>query len=233
MNERRQIHVEGMVQGVGFRPFVYALATCNGLAGFVLNDSNGVLIQVEGDCTAIDRFRKELEDQAPPETLINKIVSDPIPPLGQTSFLIAPSRQGEERRVFIPADRATCDECLHELFDLSNRRHRYAFISCTNCGPRFSIIREVPYDRENTTMAAFPMCIACERECRNFTSRRFHAQANGCFTCGPVLRLLGPGGTELSGRDPLSAAVELLRSGAIVAVKGLGGYHLACRWGKI
>ncbi len=228
MNERRQIQVEGIVQGVGFRPFVYALATENGLGGFVLNNSNGVVIQVEGDCKALERFVKELREQAPRQTRIEKIACDMVPARGERSFTIAPSRQEEERRAFISPDRATCDQCLEELFDPANRRYHYPFINCTSCGPRFSIIRNLPYDREHTTMAAFTMCAECEREYHDSASRRFHAQANGCFACGPELRLLSADGSELKENDPISGAVRLLQSGAIIAVKGLGGYHLAC-----
>ena len=228
MNERRQIHVEGIVQGVGFRPFVYAIATENGLGGFVLNDSAGVVIELEGDRQALDRFLIELREQAPPHALIEKVVCDAIPARGEESFTIAPSRDEDERGAIIPPDRAVCDECLSELFDRSNRRHRYPFINCTNCGPRFTIMRKVPYDREHTSMVAFPMCLECEREYHDSTSRRFHAQANACWRCGPEVRLVRPDGSELNEVDPISAAARLLRSGAIVALKGLGGYHLAC-----
>jgi len=228
MNERRQIHVEGIVQGVGFRPFIYALATENRLGGFVLNNSAGVVIELEGDCKALDRFLANLCKQAPPHASIEKIVCDTIPVRGEESFNIEPSRDGPERRAFISPDKVICDECLNELFDPSNRRHRYAFISCTHCGPRFTIIRKIPYDRQHTTMAAFPMCLECQREYHDSTSRRFHAQANACSRCGPQVRLVRPDGSELNDIDPVSAAARLLGSGAILALKGLGGYHLAC-----
>src|SRR5438093_4579165 len=228
MNERRQIHVEGIVQGVGFRPFIYALATENRLGGFVLNNSAGVVIELEGDCKALDRFLANLCKQAPPHASIEKIVCDTIPVRGEESFNIEPSRDGPERRAFISPDKVICDECLNELFDPSNRRHRYAFISCTYCGPRFTIIGKIPYDRQHTTMAAFPMCLECQREYHDSTSRRFHAQANACSRCGPQVRLVRPDGSELNDIDPVSAAARLLGSGAILALKGLGGYHLAC-----
>jgi hydrogenase maturation protein HypF len=228
VNERRQIHVEGIVQGVGFRPFIYALATENGLGGFVLNDSTGVLIELEGDRKALGRFLRDLREQAPPQAWIQKIVCDTIPARGEERFTIAPSRDGEGRRACLAPDIAVCDECLRELFDPADRRHRYPFINCTNCGPRFTIIRKVPYDREHTTMAAFPTCWECEREYHDPTSRRFHAQANACSHCGPAVRLLGPDGLEVHDPDPVSAAARRLRSGAILALKGLGGYHLAC-----
>ena len=144
MNERRQIQVEGIVQGVGFRPFIYALATEGGLGGFVLNNSTGVLIELEGDRKALDRFLRDLREQAPPQAWIQKIVCDTIPARGEERFTIAPSRDGEERRVSLAPDIAVCDECLRELFDPANRRYRYPFINCTNCGPRFTIIRKVP-----------------------------------------------------------------------------------------
>jgi hydrogenase maturation protein HypF len=228
VNERRQIQVEGIVQGVGFRPFIYGLATENGLGGFVLNNSTGVLIELEGDRKALDRFLRDLRAQAPSQSRIQKIVCDTIPSRGEAHFTIAPSRDGEERRACIAPDVALCEECLRELFDAANRRHRYPFINCTNCGPRFTIIRKVPYDREHTTMAAFPMCWECEREYHDPPSRRFHAQANACSRCGPTVRLIGPDGAEMHDPDPVSAAARLLRSGAILALKGLGGYHLAC-----
>jgi len=228
MNERCQIHVEGIVQGVGFRPFIYALATENRLGGFVLNNSAGVVIELEGDRKALDRFLADLRKQAPPHASIEKIVCDTIPVRGEESFNIEPSRDGPERRAFISPDKVICDECLNELFDPSNRRHRYAFISCTYCGPRFTIIGKIPYDRQHTTMAAFPMCLECQREYHDSTSRRFHAQANACSRCGPQVRLVRPDGSELNDIDPVSAAARLLGSGAILALKGLGGYHLAC-----
>jgi len=228
VNERRQIQVEGIVQGIGFRPFIYALATENGLGGFVLNNSAGVLIELEGDRKALDRFLRDLREQAPTQASIQNIVCDTIPSRGEERFTIVPSRGGEERRACIAPDLAICDACLSELFDPANRRYRYPFINCTNCGPRFTILRTVPYDREHTTMAAFPMCWECEREYHDPTSRRFHAQANACSRCGPAVRLVGPGGSEVHDPDPVAAAARLLRSGAILALKGLGGYHLAC-----
>lgn len=228
MNERRQIHVEGIVQGVGFRPFVYALATESGLGGFVLNNGAGVVIELEGNAGDLDRFLKALREQAPPQVSIDKILCDAIPPRGEENFAIVPSRDEPERRAFISPDRAICDKCLKELFDASDRRYRYPFINCVNCGPRFTIIRKVPYDRERTTMVAFPMCPACEREYHDPMDRRFHAEATACPRCGPEVRLVGPDGSSVNDLDPLSAATSLLRRGAILALKGLGGYHLAC-----
>jgi hydrogenase maturation protein HypF len=228
VNERRQIHVEGLVQGVGFRPFIHALATENGLGGFVLNNSMGVVIELEGDRKALERFLRDLRDQAPSPASIQNIVCNTIPVRGEEHFTIASSRVTENLRAFISPDRAVCDKCRRELFDPSNRRHRYPFINCTNCGPRFTIIRKVPYDREHTTMAVFPMCSECQREYHDPTSRRFHAQANACFRCGPKVRLIHSDGSEVNDTDPVSAAARLLRSGATLALKGLGGYHLAC-----
>src|SRR3990170_6125782 len=210
MSERRQIHVEGMVQGVGFRPFIYALAAENGLGGFVSNNSTGVVIELEGEGKALDRFLEDLREQAPPHASVHKILCNTIPSRGEESFTIAPSRDEEKRRAFISPDTAICDECHRELLDPSNRRHRYPFINCTHCGPRFTIIRKVPYDREHTTMADFPMCWECEREYHDPTSRRFHAQANACWGCGPAERLLRSDGSEMNEADPVSAAVRLL-----------------------
>ncbi|MEW6297465.1 MAG: carbamoyltransferase HypF [Thermodesulfobacteriota bacterium] len=228
MHERYRIRVEGIVQGVGFRPFIYALATAHGLGGFVSNNSAGVLIEVEGDRQALDRFLRNLREQAPPQASIQSVRCDTLPPWGEKHFTIAPSRDGGERWACVAPDLATCDECLGELFDPTNRRYRYPFINCTNCGPRFTIIRAVPYDRERTTMAAFPMCRECEHEYHDPASRRFHAQANACARCGPAVRLIRPDGSEVDDPDPVSAAARLLRAGTILALKGLGGYHLAC-----
>jgi hydrogenase maturation protein HypF len=211
--ERRQFRVRGVVQGVGFRPFVYGLARRHELGGFVLNDGDGVLIEAEGD--AVDGFATDLVDEAPPLARIISVSVEPIAPIGETEFRIASSRQAG-RSALIPADVATCDDCLRELFDPADRRYRYPFLNCTQCGPRFTIVRSVPYDRASTAMAGFPMCDECRQEYENPGDRRFHAEPTCCPACGPQLSM------------PLEEAVALLRDGAIVAVKGLGGYHLAC-----
>ena len=213
--QRRRLAVTGVVQGVGFRPFVHRLAERSGLAGFVLNDSGGVVIEVEGDAEALDSFAAALSAEAPPLARVERVSSVELEPLGVRGFAISTSENGAPRTLVAP-DAATCADCLRELFDLADRRHRYPFINCTNCGPRFTILREVPYDRANTTMAAFEMCPDCRREYENPGDRRFHAEPIACPACGPRLSM------------PLEDAIDALRAGSIVAVKGLGGWHMAC-----
>ena len=228
MNERRHITVEGIVQGVGFRPFVYGLAMKNGLAGFVFNDTAGVTIELEGEPLALENFLTHLREQPPPLARIENVDCRIVPPKGESAFNIVGSQGEEERSVLIAPDNPTCDDCLEELFDPADRRYRYPFINCTNCGPRFTIIKGVPYDRGHTTMAGFGMCDDCEAEFHDPANRRFHAQPNACPQCGPRVRLLDCHGHEILDGDPISHAVRLLLQGAILAVKGLGGYHLAC-----
>jgi len=226
---RTAIRVEGIVQGVGFRPFVYSLATELDLSGLVGNDADGVFAEVEGDPKAIDDFLRALRTKAPPLASIDRVATKPLPPTGATAFVIVPSEAADgERRTLVSADTATCDDCLAELNDPADRRHNYPFINCVNCGPRFTIIRDVPYDRALTTMAAFEMCELCAAEYHDPANRRFHAQPTCCPQCGPRLWLTGPGGDRLPGdRDPIATAAALLTSGKILAIKGLGGYHLA------
>ncbi|HSE87040.1 MAG TPA: carbamoyltransferase HypF [Candidatus Binatia bacterium] len=228
MNERRHITVEGIVQGVGFRPFIYGLARKNGLAGFVLNDTAGVTMELEGEPPALENFLTHLREHPPPLTRIENLDYRTIPTKGESAFAIVGSRDEDERSVLIAPDTPTCEDCLKELFDPSDRRYRYPFINCTNCGPRFTIIKDVPYDRERTTMGHFQMCSDCEREFHDPADRRFHAQPNACPQCGPRVRLLDNSGHEILDGDPISHAGQLLRQGAVLAVKGLGGYHLAC-----
>ena len=211
---RARVRVEGTVQGVGFRPFVYRLAGELGLAGFVLNDEHGVLLEVEGSADALDLFLRRLRAEAPPLATVEHIQTQDLAPTGEDGFAILESERRGEPDAPVSPDSAICDDCLRELFDPGDRRHRHPFINCTNCGPRFTIVRGVPYDRPLTTMAGFEMCAACRAEYEDPGDRRFHAQPNACPACGP----------SLSGRLPIQA----LRDGAVVAVKGLGGYHLAC-----
>jgi hydrogenase maturation protein HypF len=217
--------VEGTVQGVGFRPFVYRLASELDLAGFVLNDERGVLLEVEGGETAVDGFLRRLSEEAPPLAAIEAVRPRDVAPAGERGFRILASPRGGEPAALVSPDTATCEDCLAELCDPSDRRHRYPFINCTNCGPRFTIVRGVPYDRPQTTMAGFEMCPRCAAEYEDPADRRFHAQPNACPECGPTLRLL-PG--DHYGDEALRGAVAALRDGAVVAVKGIGGYHLAC-----
>jgi hydrogenase maturation protein HypF len=214
-DERRRFQVAGVVQGVGFRPFVHGLATRLGLGGFVLNDGRGVVIEAEGEPAALDAFATALREEAPPLAEVQAVTASPLTPRREREFVVAPSA-AEGRTALVPADTATCDDCLRELFDPGDRRYRYPFINCTQCGPRLTIVRRTPYDRPNTTMDAFELCPDCRREYDDPTDRRFHAEPTACPACGPRLSM------------PLEEAVSLLRSGAIVAVKGLGGYHLAC-----
>ena len=214
---RARVRVEGTVQGVGFRPFVYRLAGELGLAGWVLNDERGVLVEAEGALGTVEEFLRRLELDAPPLAAVERVTAERLAPTGRRGFAIVPSERHGEADAPVSPDSATCDDCLRELFDPADRRYRYPFINCTNCGPRFTIVRGVPYDRPLTTMAGFEMCEACRAEYDDPADRRFHAQPNACPACGPSLSA------------PLSSVVDALRSGAIAAVKGLGGYHLACR----
>jgi len=223
---RTAVRVEGVVQGVGFRPFVYSLATSLGLGGLVGNDADGVFAEVEGEPAAVEAFLAALARDAPPLARIERVTTSAMRPDGTASFAIAPSQPGTQRRTLVSADTATCADCLAELADPGDRRHGYPFINCTNCGPRFTIVRDVPYDRARTTMAPFTMCELCAAEYHDPADRRFHAQPTCCPACGPRLSLIGPGGTAAPG-DPLAAAAALLRDGKVLAVKGLGGYHLA------
>src|SRR5215216_1656032 len=223
---RARVRVEGIVQGVGFRPFVHALAGRLGLAGLVGNDAGGVFVEVEGAAETVERFLQALAAEAPPLAVIERVTATRLAPTGAEGFAIAPSRAGGERQALVSPDTATCADCLAELADPADRRYRYPFINCTNCGPRFTIVRDVPYDRPATTMAAFAMCADCAREYHDPADRRFHAQPVCCPACGPALALLDRDGRAAEG-DPLAGAAARLRDGAVVAVKGLGGYHLA------
>src|SRR5215472_4515178 len=223
---RVAVRVEGTVQGVGFRPFVYSLATGLGLGGHVGNDADGVFAEVEGPSADVERFLSALERDAPPLARIERVATKNITPNGITAFSISPSGPGGQRNTPVAADSAMCADCLRELTDPADRRFGYPFINCTNCGPRFTIVRDVPYDRAATTMAAFAMCARCAAEYHDPANRRFHAQPVCCPACGPRLSLRSPDGTVLPG-EPLAGAAALLRQGQVLAVKGLGGYHLA------
>ncbi|MBA2691464.1 MAG: carbamoyltransferase HypF [Rubrobacter sp.] len=230
VRERREVSVRGIVQGVGFRPFVFALSKKHGLSGTVCNDAEGVRIEAEGAAGDLDRFLRALEADAPPLAVVEAIAWRPLAVLGEESFRIEESADGLRRHALVSPDVATCEECLAEIFDMHDRRHRYPFTNCTNCGPRFTITRSVPYDRATTTMAHFEMCADCQSEYDDPSDRRFHAQPNACPICGPKVRLLDKFGHEMRGKpeDPIEHAARMLRGRAIVAIKGLGGYHLAC-----
>jgi hydrogenase maturation protein HypF len=225
---RTRARIEGTVQGVGFRPFVYRVAHEQGLGGYVLNDEHGVLLEVEGGAEAVERFFVRMCSEAPPLATIDSVSRTALPAAGERAFAIrASTRSGTADALVVP-DSATCDDCLAELADPADRRYRYPFINCTNCGPRFTIVRDVPYDRPLTTMAGFTMCPACRHEYEDPLDRRFHAQPNACPACGPQVTLLDASGERVAARDPIAALAARLAAGAVAAVKGLGGYHLVC-----
>jgi hydrogenase maturation protein HypF len=252
------LHVIGVVQGVGFRPFVYNLAVERGLRGWVLNSSDGVHILVEGDADAVDAFPSAIRELAPPMAIVADIVLSPVDPEGFPTFEIRESCAEEGEMTLVSPDIATCPECLRELTSPGDRRFGYPFINCTNCGPRFTIIDDVPYDRPTTSMRDFEMCEECAKEYSDAGDRRFHAQPDACFVCGPRLYLMPSPRSDslvLGVRDDwawspenacaphphrdstseaarssaiISAAAELLISERVLAIKGLGGFHLAC-----
>lgn len=234
MAERRLIAIQGVVQGVGFRPYVHRLAAARGLRGSVRNDASGVTIDIEGDATHLDDFERMLAEEPPPLAAIESFAVMAAAFQSYGAFRIEPSEASAARDTGaafapIPADVATCDACLVELFDPANRRFRHPFITCTACGPRLTVVRGTPYDRERTTMAAFAMCDACRREYQDPSDRRFHAESIACPSCGPTLTAARPDATgSVRGADALDTAVRALIAGQIVAIKALGGYHLAC-----
>jgi len=222
-----RITVRGAVQGVGFRPFVYRLATELKLKGWVKNSAAGALIEIEGPAQAVEQFLLRLEPQKPPHSFIQSLEYVRLDPAGHTTFEIRHSDTIGPLTAIVLPDIATCPECLKEMFDPANRRYRYPFTNCTHCGPRFSIIEALPYDRPNTTMRAFVMCPACQAEYDNPEDRRFHAQPNACPVCGPHVEFWDPNGRTLASRDEAIAMAEAaIKDGKIVAVKGLGGFHL-------
>jgi hydrogenase maturation protein HypF len=225
---RMRVCVQGVVQGVGFRPFVYTTAAALGLSGCVRNDSAGAIVEVEGDPSDIDDFLHRLRHDPPPLAIIESVAAEAIPVVGGTGFQIADTSHSGTGRTLASPDVAMCAECAAELRDPVNRRYRHPFVNCTNCGPRFTIIGSLPYDRATTTMAAFQMCAECAREYTDPADRRFHAQPVCCPACGPQLRYLTAGGDVIHRENGLSAARALLRDGGVLAVKGVGGYHLAC-----
>lgn len=246
--------MRGIVQGVGFRPYVYALAVQLGLGGLVGNDSSGVFVEIEGSAAALDRFQVELREKPPPLAVIESVEVQDLASQGEAIFTIVASEAdpSSAARTFVSPDQALCADCRRELFDPHDRRYRYPFINCTNCGPRFTIIRDMPYDRPLTTMASFPMCDDCRREYEDPGNRRFHAQPIACPVCGPQLTFVwsahagasaGPSAdapqaeslaaslAEQSYPRTCAAVIQaqnVLASGRVLAVKGLGGYHLAC-----
>lgn len=227
MEVRRQIEVSGIVQGVGFRPYVFRLASSRRLSGTIRNTSAGVTIEIQGPAETVEDFVERLPADVPPLARITSVAVRELLCNDDQDFHIVHSQEGEHVRTLISPDVATCPDCLRELFDPNDRRYHYPFINCTNCGPRFTIIRDIPYDRRSTSMAVFSMCPACLAEYEDPLNRRFHAQPNACWQCGPRLELWDKSGHPIPCRDPIAEAAGALRSGLIIAVKGLGGFHLA------
>jgi hydrogenase maturation protein HypF len=216
-----------VVQGVGFRPFVYRLAMQNALGGHIGNDTDGVSIEIEGTGSAVADFLRRLTSEAPPISRIDSVQVTELEPTGEATFTIVHSRVLGQASTGIPADAATCGDCLRELLDPRDRRYRYPFLNCTNCGPRFTITRRIPYDRPQTSMDAFPICAACQAEYDDPLNRRFHAQPNACWDCGPHVWLESPHGEEIASADPIAQCIEELLAGRVMAIKGIGGFHLA------
>ncbi|MGD0911912.1 MAG: carbamoyltransferase HypF [Terracidiphilus sp.] len=249
---RREVRVQGVVQGVGFRPFVYRLAREESLAGFIGNDTDGVIIEVEGEPDQIASFLRRLREESPALARIDSVISRDVPPKQEEEFHIVASEVRGQVATGIPADAATCPDCLRELLDPEDRRYRYPFLNCTNCGPRFTITRRIPYDRPQTSMAKFQMCPACQAEYDDPANRRFHAQPNACWQCGPLVwlvgadsaqswvpqvpRIWGSGKAQIpadeaetgEGYSPIAETIRRLLDGQILAIKGIGGFHLAC-----
>ncbi len=224
---RLRVIIRGAVQGVGFRPFVYRLAAEAELRGWVSNASQGVFIEVEGPKESLDAFLLRLGRDKPPRSSIHSLEASFLDPVGFTGFAIKESDESGPKTTLVMSDIATCPDCLREIFDISNRRYLYPFTNCTNCGPRFTIIEALPYDRPNTSMKKFPMCPACNREHQDPEDRRFHAQPNACPVCGPRVELWDAKGRQIAvHRQAIINAVKAIRAGNIVAVKGLGGFHL-------
>ena len=226
--EGLRIQVKGIVQGVGFRPFVYSQAIKNNLTGWVRNTSSGVDIVINGPVNALQAFMIELQNNPPPLARIDRITQESCPVETAKGFLILESHTEEGQFIPISPDVAVCADCRKELFDPQNQRFRYPFINCTNCGPRFTIIQDIPYDRPKTTMAQFEMCPRCKSEYEEPLDRRFHAQPIACPTCGPQLEFILQGQVLEKKEEALQMARAWLKNGKILAIKGLGGFHLAC-----
>ena len=225
--KRIRIFMTGIVQGVGFRPSVYRLASTLDLDGFVRNRSDGLEIEVEGSSDSVDGFVSSLTDVYPPASKVDGISMEDVPPTGEHGFSILSTNQKAGGRTLCPADLATCEDCVRELFDPADRRYRYPFINCTNCGPRYTVVTGMPYDRPHTSMACFPMCPPCAAEYGDPLNRRFHAQPDACSVCGPGVWITDSRGKRIESDDPIREATMSLRSGNIWAIKGIGGFHIA------
>jgi hydrogenase maturation protein HypF len=228
-NEARILHVTGTVQGVGFRPFVYQLAKAHGLFGYVKNLGNHVEILIEGDQESLENFLQDLLEKKPPLAKITEVKSKNVPVSAHSKFIIVPSEPGVFENSIIPPDTAICEDCRSEIFNPSSRYYHYPFTVCTNCGPRYTTVRTLPYDRENTTMVDFPLCAECETEYTDPLNRRYHAQPVCCQKCGPEIWLSDPEGTVIAkGYEAISEASDFLQKGSILSIKGFGGFHIAC-----
>jgi hydrogenase maturation protein HypF len=225
LHQRLSVSIQGAVQGVGFRPFIYRLATELGLGGWVNNSAQGVLLEAEGSQEQLEIFLRRIRQEKPPPAFIQSLTPSWLEPVWYGTFEIRPSTGGQKTALVLP-DRATCPDCLREILDLTDRRYRYPFTNCIHCGPRFSILEALPYDRAHTTMKNFRMCNHCQAEYEHPLDRRFHAQPNACPECGPQLALWEADGSVRSGHEALLSTANALRQGSIVAIKGLGGFHL-------
>ena len=227
---RLQLRCRGTVQGVGFRPAIHRLATSAGLVGWVINDPQGATMEIEGPASVVDGFAETLEGELPPLARLDAVERERVEPTGETGFEVRTSTMGRREGALVPPDAVLCSDCRCEMDDPGDRRFHYPFTTCTNCGPRFSLVRQLPYDRERTSMACFPFCVDCRREYEDPLDRRFHAEPVACPACGPRLWLADSNGEELdSEADPIARAREELKNGLVVAIKGLGGFQLACR----
>ena len=224
---RRRMVLIGILQGIGCRPTIYRLASGLELAGWVVNTTSGVIVEIEGASDLCDEFQRDLPSAIPFPGRIDQMEVEETSPMGETAFLIRQSLEGERTVTPIPPDTAVCPECVEELLDPDDHRYLYPFITCTLCGPRFTVVRSFPYDRDKTSMADFTMCPQCEEEYQDPADRRFHSQTNSCPVCGPTASLVDNQGKPLAG-DPIKETIRLLWEGKIVAVKGIGGFHLAC-----
>ena len=227
---RLQITCRGTVQGVGFRPAIHRIATSLGLAGWVINDPQVATMEIEGRADVVDAFLERLSDELPPLARLDTIERRTLDPLGEEGFEVRTSTLGRREGALVPPDAVLCEDCRREMEDESDRRFHYPFTTCTNCGPRFTLVHTLPYDRERTSMQCFPLCPDCEREYTDPSDRRFHAEPVACPACGPRLWLADEAGEEIESiDDPVEAARDELLAGRIVAVKGIGGFQLACR----
>ena len=227
---RRRLTVSGQVQGVGFRPQAYRLARELGLTGFVINNMAGVRLEIQGVAGGLDEYERRLAVEPPPLAAIERLESAAIEVMtDEKHFEILPSAGGEVVDAQITVDTAVCDQCLEEMNSFEDPRYAYPFINCTNCGPRYTIVRSIPYDRPNTTMSDFGMCPMCATQYGDPSDRRFHAEPIACGRCGPHVWLVDSDGRQAPCDDSIAAAGRMLREGLIVAIKGLGGFHLACR----